>query len=281
MKQRIPLPDFDALWAEQIRAHPSERMTDDGAEQAFWQRFMAKKQGYAPDASSRLVLERLRPLLREKKIETALEFGPGWGNYTIDLARMCRHLTCVDISEDVLAFIRRIGKEQGCGPIRTIHEKWESCSLDEPFDLVFGYNCFYRQSSLRSCFARMDALAAKLCVAGMNTGLAPLWFHEMEAAGAELRWEWKDYLYFVGVLYQMGIDANVMIVPFRKELVYPDLEAAIDGESTRIRGGTLAREQIGEILSRHFRRRPDGSLCAEVRFRGGVVWWEPAAVRNK
>ena len=281
MKERIQFSDFDALWAEQVRAHPSERMTDDRAEQAFWQRFMAKKQGYAPDASSRLVLEQLRPLLRKKEIDTALEFGPGWGNYTIDLARMCRALTCVDISEDVLAFIRRIGEEQGCGNIRTVHEKWECFSMAEQFDLVFGYNCFYRQSSLRDCFARMDALALKLCIAGMNTGLAPAWFREIEAAGADLRWEWKDYLYFVCVLYQMGIDPNVIIVPFHKELVYPDMESAIDGESARIRGGTLSRGQVAEILARHFRRREDGCLCAEVRLRGGIVWWEPAAVRDR
>ena len=51
------------------------------------------------------------------------------------------------------------------------------------YDLVFGYNCFYRQADLAGCFARMDAAAGKLCVAGMNTGLAPAWVRELDAAG--------------------------------------------------------------------------------------------------
>ncbi len=277
MKERIRLQDFDALWAEQVRLHPSDRMTDDQAEQDFWKKFMAKKNGYAPDGSSRLVLDRLLPLWRERGIQTALEFGPGWGNYTLDLAKLCKEVTCVDISNDVLEFILNIGNENGFHNIRTVHEKWENFQTPHCYDLVFGYNCFYRQCSLRDCFLKMNALAGKMCVAGMNTGLAPAWFHDMEEAGARIRWEWKDYLYFVGVLYQMGIDANVMIVPFHKELVYDDLDSAIDGEQGRITEGSLTREMTGDILLKHFKREEDGKLHASTSFRGGIVWWEPTS----
>ena len=38
--------------------------------------------------------------------------------------------------------------------------------------------------------------ANKLCVAGMNTGLAPAWVRELDEAGGRVSWEWKDYIYF-------------------------------------------------------------------------------------
>ena len=208
-------------------------------------------------------------------VETALELGPGWGNYTLDLARLCREVACVDISRDVLDFILRIGEEQGCRNIRTFHEKWEDFVPGRTYDLVFGYNCFYRQADLAGCFARMDAAAGKLCVAGMNTGLAPAWVRELDAAGGRVSWEWKDYIYFVGVLYQMGIDANVVILPFEKELCYPDADALVRGECARCAPGAVDGETARAILCRHFTQRPDGSWRANVKYRSGVVWWTP------
>ena len=52
-------------------------MADDETEREFWRTFMGRKSGYAPDASSRRVLERLLPVFREHAVETALELGPG------------------------------------------------------------------------------------------------------------------------------------------------------------------------------------------------------------
>ena len=140
---------------------------------------------------------------------------------------------------------------------------------------MFGYNCFYRQEDLADCFARMTRTANKLCVAGMNTGLAPAWVRELDEAGGRVSWEWKDYIYFVGVLYQMGIDANVMVLPFEKELVYPDTDALVRGECARCAPGAIDPDTARDILCRHFTQAPDGSWYAVARYRSGVVWWTP------
>ena len=95
MNESDALPDFNRIWAARVAASPSPRMHDDGIERAFWRDFMARK-SYAPEPSTRQVLAYLRPLLREHQIETALEFGPGWGSYTLDLAAICREVArCV------------------------------------------------------------------------------------------------------------------------------------------------------------------------------------------
>ena len=90
-----------------------------------------------------------------------------------------------------------------------------------------------------------------------------------------MSWEWKDYIYFVGVLYQMGIDANVMVLPFEKELSYPDTGALVRGECARCAPGAVDGETARAILCRHFTQRPDGSWRANVKYRSGVVWWTP------
>lgn len=276
MKQRAQFQDFNQLWGSCVTQSEAPRMHDDQVERNFWQGFMARKSGYAPDASSRQVVERfLLPLLREYHIKTALEWGPGWGNYTIDLAKACRKLDCVDISPDVLAFIQRVSREQGCENVRTIQEKWEDFSPTQRYDLVFGYNCFYRQADLAACFGKMNAAAGKICVAGMNSGMAPAWIQELAQAGAKVNWEWKDYIYFIGVLYQMGITANVTVLPFEKTLCYPDEEALFKGECARCAPDSIRRDTAMEILRRHFTQADDGSWQARVSYHSGIVWWTP------
>lgn len=277
MKERIPMTDFAQQWTAQIKQSTSPRMKEDAAEQEFWRQFIRTKV-YAPEASSRQVLAFLRPLFADYQIETALEIGSGWGNYTLDLAAICREVACVDISQDVLHFILETGAAHGYHNLTAHPVKWEAFEPDKQYDLVFGYNCFYRQEDLVDCFSRMQRTARKLCVAGMNTGLAPVWVHELEQAGAQIHWEWKDYMYFVGVLYQMGIDPNVRILPFQKTLTYPNTAALVRGECARCGCPDLAPEIAKPILCRHFTQQPDGSWTAQLRFRSGIVWWEPKQI---
>lgn len=277
MKTPVVFQDFNALWAEHIAANPSPRMTDDQEERNFWRRFMARKTGYMPDPSSRPVAEVLRELMARYAVETALELGPGWGNYTIDLAKACRRLDCVDISRDVLDFILRIGEEQGCRNITVHHGKWEDFPAERRYDMAFGYNCFYRQADLRACFERMDRCAGKLCVAGMNSGLAPQWVHELDAAGYPVAWEWKDYIYFVGVLYQMGIHPNVIVLPFTKTFVYPDEQALVEGECARLKMEPRRPDEILDILLRSFQQGEDGSFRAEAAYHSALVFWKPVS----
>ena len=151
MRERVPMTDFARQWAEHVAASASPRMTDDQAERDFWHAFMTRKT-YAPEPSALQVLERLRPLL--------LMLSNG--------------------------IVLRAGAERGRDNITAFHAKWEEFTPERRYDLVFGYNCFYRQADLADCFRRMDRAADKLCVAGMNTGLAPAWLHELDAAGGRV-----------------------------------------------------------------------------------------------
>ena len=274
MKERAAIPDFARQWAEHVAASTSTRMTDDRAEQTFWRDFIRKKT-YGPEASALRVLDHLTPLLAEYGVETVLELGPGWGSYTLTLAELCREVACVDLSQDVLYFVLRAGAAHGLHNITPFHAKWEDFTPKKRYDLVFGYNCFYRQADLTDCFRRMDRAADRLCVVGMTTGLAPVWVHELNAAGGQVSWEWKDYIYFVGTLYQMGIDPNVAVLPFEKKISYPDLPSLVRGECARCAPGSINARTAETILCRHFTQAADGSWQASEHLRSAIVWWVP------
>lgn len=279
MKELVQFCNFDELWADMVRSSPSERMKDDAKEQAFWAQRIARTGGYRPDPSSRMVVKKLLPIWEEYGIKTAAEIGPGWGNYTLDLAKFCTQLDCVDISRDILDYILKIGSEEGCCNIRTIHSKWEDFTPEQSYDMVFGYNCFYRQPSLHDCFARMSRAARKLCMVGMNNGLAPAWVREAENHGAVCMYDRKDYIYFVNVLYQMGYQPQLMVFPFRKPLVYSSEETLLRGELPGCLEQGFPREDASRILQKYFSRQPDGTFTASRQIHCALVWWDPN-IRN-
>lgn len=140
-------------------------------------------------------MEEARRILNCHQPETVLEIGPGWGNFTMNLAETYPDLTCLDISPDVLNFIKKvIQKEKGL-QIKTVCSKWEDFEVTEPYDAVFGYNCFYRMLDLKQCIEKMNKAARKICMMGMGTG------------------ERRIYIYFINLLFQLGIAADVRVIP--------------------------------------------------------------------
>ena len=249
-------------------------MHNDQAEQDFWRQFMAKKGQYAPDPSSRPVAAFLQGKIAELGIQSVLELGPGWGNYTLDFAQSCKEVACVDISKDVLDYIEQTGAQQGFHNITSHHVKWEEFVSPRQYDLVFGYNCFYRLEDLAAAFWKMNRSADVLCVAGMNTGIAPPWFHELEQSGASVSWEWKDCIYFVNILYQMGIDADVKIFPFTKQLRYASKEELLARECGKLKAGHYDPKAAEEILLKHFQQNDQGEFTAQAHYRSALVMWQ-------
>ena len=98
-------------------------------------------------------------LIRDMRPESILEIGPGWGNYTMDLASICEEMSCLDLSPDVLDYIKLWAKKLNKPEIRTILSKWEDYEEDRTYDIIFAYNCFYRMLHLRECLEKMNRIA--------------------------------------------------------------------------------------------------------------------------
>lgn len=190
--------DFEILWREELKTQEgiySPRMMKDTVEREFWRRFMEKRDHYVQDEWAAKVSKAVQEILAGIRPETILEIGPGWGNFTVDLMESCEKLICLDISPDVLDFLKRMLKEQEKPEIETICSKWEDFRVTRRYDVVFGYNCFYRMLDLKHCIEKMNEAAEKICIMGMGTG------------------ERRIYIYFVNLLFQMGIAADVKVIP--------------------------------------------------------------------
>ncbi len=276
MHYGVHLEDYSTLWEQAIHQEDgscSPRTESDEVEQNFWASFMGQKSGYTPDEYSKPIASFVTGLLRESGIKSVLEIGPGWGNYTLPIAGACPNLTCLDLSPDVLDYIRRIASENGYHAVKTICSKWETCILQEPFDAVFGYNCFYRMRDLKASLKKINNSAQKLCVVGMTSGPEqPFLVDFQKEQGLDIRFDRLDYIYFTNTLYNMGIDVNCQIIPLEKEYSYNSAEEMLKSETGRIQNPEFNQVAILEILSRYF-KFSNGKYRFRHAFNGAVLYW--------
>lgn len=275
LKDRQALGPMGDLWREAMQDRVggySLRTIDDEAERAFWHSFMSRKEEYRPDAYSVPILAAAEEILGNEPYDSILELGPGWGNYTFGLAKHCHTMRCVDISGDVLDYIRRMGASQEIS-VQTELSKWETFD-GEPADVVFAYNCFYRMQDIEACLTKLNAMGRKKHIIGMTGGPEKSYYTAIEdELGLVVGRRHLDYIYLQNILYQLGIDCSVRIVPGIRDYVYPDFEAACADAFRVILTEGYDPEPVRRLLQRFVVQELDGKWYYHHAFRGALLYW--------
>ncbi|MBY0572875.1 MAG: class I SAM-dependent methyltransferase [Undibacterium sp.] len=98
--------------------------------------------------------------LNLKEHSSILEFGPGWGNTTIWLARMGYDVTAVDIEQNFIDLINARAQANGLhvdailGDFSLIHQ------FEKRFDAVLFFECFHHCSEHQALIAGLDKVVA-------------------------------------------------------------------------------------------------------------------------
>ncbi|MBO4915830.1 MAG: class I SAM-dependent methyltransferase [Oscillospiraceae bacterium] len=93
--------------------------------------------------------------------DSVLDVGAGMGGYALELARHCKSVTALDVSEPCLGVLRERAKQCGLDNVSTVCGAWEEYSAPERFDMVFSAMCpaICNTEELR----RMEAASADRC----------------------------------------------------------------------------------------------------------------------
>lgn len=275
MHYGVDLGNMESLWKQalcELDGSRSVRSCDDEAERAFWHDYFQNKKAYCQDKYSQPIVDVVREILEDRHLDTILEIGPGWGNYTFALAKMCRELTCVDISCDVLQFLQKTAVQQKAYNLNTICVKWEDAVLPQTYSAVFAYNCFYRMLDIKTCLKKIHR-SAEFHVIGMTSGPEQPFLRDFETElGLKINWQRFDYIYFTNILYTMGIDVNCRIIPVEKIYEYETLDEAVQRESKRILDSGYPQGKVREIISRYFLPK-DGKFRFVHHFNAAVLFW--------
>ena len=275
MHYGVDLGDMQSLWKNALHEMDGScclRSRDDSVEKIFWKQYLLNKKDYHPDEYSIPLALEIKNILEVQKPDTILELGPGWGNYTFTLASLCKELTCVDISPDILQYITKIAMQKEIYNIKTISSKWEDAILSQKYSAIFAYNCFYRMINIRECLQKIHD-AAEFHVIGMTSGPDQPYLKDFkEELGLSIKWHRFDYIYLINILYQLDIDVNCKIVPLKKTYTYDSIEELSKKESGRILDRQYDQSKVLEILKRYY-KPIGGKYQFEHHFCGAILFW--------
>lgn len=90
---------------------------------------------------------------------SVLEFGPGWGNTTLNLAQMGYHVTAVEVDESFTELLRDRALRLGV-PLDVVHADMATFESDKQFDAVLFFECFHHCADHLGLLARLPSLVA-------------------------------------------------------------------------------------------------------------------------
>ncbi|MBB6732127.1 class I SAM-dependent methyltransferase [Cohnella zeiphila] len=270
--------DSKQMWLDGMKdwdGELPERMTNDEQEEAFWREMMEKKRGATDDSMEALRLALLRYL---EPTDHVLEIGPGWGNYSFAAAEKAASLTCLDSSRSVLDFLREESSRRNLRVTRFVHAKWEEFRPEEPFDVVFGINCYYRMRKIDQALIRMNNAAKRLAIVGLTSGPEKPHLWEIHRQlGCRIKFKRKDYIYLMNLLYELGIDANCQIVELERVYRYETEEQLIRDNLRPIMDENYDRKAAVDILLRYVTRHK-GEYIYPHRFKAALLYWKPEPI---
>jgi ubiquinone/menaquinone biosynthesis C-methylase UbiE len=274
--------DWNEVWKARQRRHDAAKFVDDTSHN--WNR---RENAARYDANAtREYDERVQvtiaglDLTRDFRV---VDVGAGPGTLAIPLAPLVREITAIEPGAGMVAVMTEHIQREQITNITFVQKLWEDVDpmrdLAGPYDIVIA-SLSLTMEDIRTALQKMDAVA--------RHAVYLYWFADMpfwERMYADLWESLHGSTYYPApkadclwnVLYQMGIYANVEMLPLAKEYRF-----ATDKEMT-----TFFRARFGVMTARQ-RKVLDAYLAPLIRHEGGdfvisgrstlaKVWWKKAA----
>ena len=215
-------PDWNEIWKQRQELHESSKSPDDPSHD--WNR---KENAERYDANARSEYdERVKTTIASLDINRnsrVLDIGSGPGTLAIPLAPLVKEITAVEPGAGMMEIFKNNAEKQGIRNITYVQKLWEDVDLFQdltsPYDVVIA-SLSLTMHDIREALLKMNAAS--------SGSIHLFWFVDMpfwERMYADL-WEplhgspyhsgpKVDCLF--GVLYQMGIYADVSMLPLKKE----------------------------------------------------------------
>lgn len=208
---------------------------------------------------------------------TVLDVGAGTGRFSLEFARLARHVIAVEPNAAMLDYLRRDAQEQALTNITYIQTAWQDAPHDLQADIVICSHVLYPIRDIAPFLAKLDQAATQTCyiymrATPMDVLTAPIWKH----FHGEDRCLPTGYIHALDILYEMGIYANVEIVRQPPTLRFPSLDQAVEEELEQLilPDDQRTRDELRRLLQ-DWLVEQDGALVPPVReMVSAIIYWE-------
>lgn len=244
-------PDWNEIWKQRQELHESSKISDDPSHD--WNR---KENAERYDANAKREYDdRVKTTIASLDVNPdsrVLDIGSGPGTLAIPLAPLVREITAVEPGAGMVEIFRNNAKKQKIRNITCVQKLWEDIDLSR--DLAAPYDVVIASLSL----TMHDIREALLKMNAASSGSVHLfWFVDMpfwERMYADLWEPLHGSLYhsgpkvdcLFGVLYQMGIYADVSMLPLKKEYRFGSRDEMLAFFRRRFKAKTMEQIRIAD-----------------------------------
>ena len=230
-----------------------------------------------------------KKVLKRIKIKpdwTVLDVGAGPGLLAIPLAKECKHLTALDISGEMLKYLKEKAEKKKIRNISYVNMPFETVVVDkdlEKHDIVIASRSMGWEYNLEKFLRNMDEAAKKRAYVVWGASDRTFDIGMFKAIGRPYG-ETRTYIVIYNLLYQMGIRANIEI--FQTEansMPYKNIDEAMTELTNRFaRRGTNEefnqneKEKLKKYLEENFTQSSNGTVSFknETKFKHALIWWD-------
>ena len=261
-------PDWNEIWKQRQKLHESSKIADDPSHN--WNN-PENANRYDKNAKSEYD-DRVRTTIASLEItpdSRVLDIGAGPGTLAIPLAPRVLEVTAVEPGAGMVEILRQHAQRDGIRNITCVQKTWEDVNLSRdlktPYDVVIA-SLSLTMYDIREALEKMDDAA--------SGSVHLFWFVDMpfwERMYADL-WEPLHGLPYhpgpkadclFGVLYQMGIYADVTMLPLSKEYRFGNRDGMTAFFRKRFGAKTPEQERIvDDYVTPRIRKQGDEVVIA-------------------
>ena len=231
----------------------------------------AARRAPQPDSFMRFVMPRLRPT------DTVVDVGAGTGRYIPLLAANVAQVVAVEPSPSMGAHLQETIDESGLTNVRIIAEPWPGPTLPQA-DVVLSAHVLYSVREVGPFLQALDAAAGRSCYLLLvlrhpTAFISAFW----ERLRGEPRLPLPCGVEALNVLYQLGISANLQLVPVSSSYSYVGVQEALDDIRYRLRYAPDPQRdaRILQLIDELMLHTPDGLLVPQgLLQQAAVIYWE-------
>lgn len=220
--------------------------------------------------------------LRRIKVDsssTVLDIGCGPGTLTIPLAKKVKSVTALDVSSEMLNFVRRNAAGEGLFNIVYVNKSWEDFILDQDgnkHDVVIASRSL-GGLDLKEKLLKMGSIAKRAVYLTWMTKVSDFEKEAYEAINRDFRQE-PGYIYLYNMLYEQGIFANVDFIETESQEHFSDFDDAMEYYQWIMKDITKEeKEKLREYLSKTLvevkGEGPIDPSYQKSKWMWALIWW--------
>jgi precorrin-6B methylase 2 len=207
---------------------------------------------------------------------SVLDIGCGPGTLTIPLAKKANSVTALDISAEMLKFLKINAGKNGLNNISYLETSWQDAFAGKK---LAGHDVIVASRSLMSgdmkeAISTINAIARQAAYITFPVIHLPLDFEVYKAIGRGGK-KHTPYIYLYNMLYQMGIMANVEILYSKVKVQFPNIEETIKDLQWRTDPFTPAEKaKLKKFLEKSFVGQKNSTVFTHEGFSvWALIWW--------